>query len=175
MPSLPDTLQRAHFRSFGFFGWGCEGDKLHWTGRCWAHLILFECYSLDLPLLEHLLGMFSLRPTWLCLVIEAPATQAKFHQSSGNCTVINCTFTILYNKCFWLLPQYYGLVQTHKVYYQIRLHCTFIWAAFKSHMVWNNALYVSVPITKILSTIVSTFHSLNCFGYVIYTRKTSMY
>ena len=39
---------------------------------------------------------------------------------------------------------------------------------------WSNA-HVSAPSTTILPTTVSTFHSLNDFGHVIYTLYTSMY
>ena len=32
-----------------WIGRGREGDKPHWNERCWARLILSECFSLDLP------------------------------------------------------------------------------------------------------------------------------
>ena len=34
---------------------------------------------------------------------------------------------------------------------------------------------VSAPTTTILPTTVSNFHSLNCFGYMIYIPQTSMH
>ena len=50
-----------------------------------------------------------------------------------------------------------------------------ICAAFKSHMEWSNAQHVSTPTTMILTTIMATYHSLNCFGHVVYTLQTSLY
>ena len=58
----------------------CESEKHYLTVRCWAHLILPEGYSSDLP---------------LCLKITSlldPSSSAKFHQPSPYCTVINCTY-----------------------------------------------------------------------------------
>ena len=63
--------------------------------RCWAcHLILSKCYLPDLPInvLEHNQGIHSFRPTWLCLIANVLATQAKFHELSAYCTVIKSMF-----------------------------------------------------------------------------------
>ena len=40
---------------------------------------------------------------------------------------------LLYNKCFWFLPQYYGSVKLIKHKFLNWLLCEFIWVAFKSH------------------------------------------
>ena len=53
------------------------------------------------------------------------------------------------------------------------INCTFICAAFKSHMEWSNA-HISTPTTTILPTTVGTFHCLNCFDHM-YMSQTSMY
>ena len=50
----------------------------------------------------------------------------------------------------------------------IRLHCTFICVAFKSHTKWSNARRVSTPANTILPTIGGSSHCLNYFGHVIY-------
>ena len=50
---------------------------------------------------------------------------------------------------------------------RIRLHCTFICAAFKSHMEWSNA-HVCIPTTMILPTIAGGLYCLNCFSHVMY-------
>ena len=98
--------------------WGREGDKLHWIVRYGALLILSECYSPNLlrswrwqtPLdceiwssprtlwvllagfdLDHGFRMHCLKPIRPCLIVEVQATQAKFLQPFGLCTVINCT------------------------------------------------------------------------------------
>ena len=58
----------VQFGSFKCFCQSHEGDKPHWTERCWAHLILSENYSLDLLLLFEALPRnpyFYFRPTWL--------------------------------------------------------------------------------------------------------------
>ena len=51
----------------------------------------------------------------------------------------------------------------------------FIYAAFKSHMVGNNAQRVITPTAMILPTTVCTSHSLNCFGHMIYMQQINMY
>ena len=54
----------------------------------------------------------------------------------------------------------------------IRLCCKFICMAFKSHTERSHVPYVS---TLILPITVGTFHSLNCFGDVIYMPQTHTY
>ena len=41
---------RHKFCGFNCFSWDCESDEPHWTMRYWAHLILSECHSQNLPL-----------------------------------------------------------------------------------------------------------------------------
>ena len=65
---------------------------------------------------------------------------------------------LLQNKCFWLLLQYYGSVQTPKTCYK------FICVAFKSHVEWSNA-QVSTPTITILPSTAGNFYSLNCFDH----------
>ena len=62
------------------------------------------------------------------------------------CTVIDCEFTfhttILFG-CFGV-PVWTRKAKVLDVEY----FCTFIWASFKSHTLWNNAQYVSVITTQ---------------------------
>ena len=55
--------------------------------------------------------------------------------------------------------------------FQIRLCCTFICAAFKSHMEWSNSQRVSAPTATILPTAVGIYHNFNYFGNVIIHSK----
>ena len=62
----------------------------------------------------------------------------------------------LYDKYFWLLSWYFGPIWTWTL---IRLHCTFICKAFKSHSEWSNVQCVSSPNTIILTTTAWTARS----------------
>ena len=53
--------------------------------------------------------------------------------------------------------------------------CTLIYVAFKLHMEWSNAQCISIPTNTILPTTVSTFHSLNWVGHMIYTHHQVAY
>ena len=48
--------------------WGCECDKPLWTVRCWAHLILSEYYSPDLP------RLWKWQTTLDCEMLSSPDT-----------------------------------------------------------------------------------------------------
>ena len=56
-------------------------------------------------------------------------------------------------KCFWLLPRHYSPVRT-----RIRLSCTFICAAFKSHTDWSSVQSFNAPTTTILQIIAGTLN-----------------
>ena len=70
-------------------------------------------------------------PSWYCLIAKVLATWVKLLEPSGYCAN-QLHLHLLHNKCFWLLPWHYSLVWT--ISCQIRLHFTFICAAFKSHI-----------------------------------------
>ena len=94
--------------------------------------------------LEHSLRIYSFRRTENCLIVKILATQAKFLESSGYCTVIKCAF----------------IFSTIDIF-----DYTFIFVVFKSRTGWSNAQRVSTPITTILPTTAGGF---NGFGQGIY-------
>ena len=49
----------------------------------------------------------------------------------------------------------------------------FICVAFESHRELSNGQCVGAPTTTILPITVSIFHSLKCFGHVVYALETS--
>ena len=107
----------------------CESNEPYWTMRCKVCLILSECYLLDLLLFERGLGIFVFRLTRPCLIVKDLSPQAKFLEPTSYCTVINCLFTFLYNKCFWLLWRCYSQVWTCKSFV-LKLDCvvcSFVW------------------------------------------------
>ena len=63
--------------------------KLWYTKLAW--------YSPSATSLEHNLWIEGIRP---CLIVEVLATQAKFFQPSGYCTVINSAFSVHATKLF---------------------------------------------------------------------------
>ena len=68
--------------------------------------------------LEHSLRIHGFRPTWSCLMIKVFATQAKFLELSGYCTVITFTFHtanvfLVASTVGWLVG-FYGM-STHWV------------------------------------------------------------
>ena len=66
-------------------------------------------------------------------------------------------------------------VWTHKAWFpQIRLRCTLISVAFKSHTEWSSAWCVNASTTVILPTTKDIDHNMNCFCYVVCTLQTSM-
>ena len=76
---------------------------------------------------------------------------------------------LLYNKCFSIAstascPK----TKSKSISSKIKLHCIFIYAAFKPHTGWSNTQHVSTPTTTILPTTMGTSHSLNCFDHIIY-------
>ena len=117
----------------------------------WKILILTEStcliylYDLEHDLEIHtFLGLLDL--VWSLRFLQ------PFLEPSGYCTVINCPFnfhTTNVFHCFFNVLAQFELV-THK--FEIRLHYTFICTAYNHN---------------------GTFHSLNCFGHVIYVLQTS--
>ena len=91
-----------HSNTSGCFYQGHEGDKPHSIVRCWACLILSECYSSDLPL-------------WLRTT--SPYFIIKVLEPSGYCSEINCTFTFCATNIFgcfhvWTCSRrYFGLAR----------------------------------------------------------------
>ena len=78
-----------------------KGHEPHWTMRCWASLILFECYSLVcLYGLGHGLRINAFKPTWLYLIVKVLATWVKFLEPSGYCTMINSVFPFCTTNIF---------------------------------------------------------------------------
>ena len=59
------------------------------------------------------------RPNYPCLIVKVLATQANHLEPSGYCTVIKCTFPLLFIKHFWLLQWHYG---SGLVFWHI-IHC----------------------------------------------------
>ena len=78
----------AQFSNSEYFHKGREDDELHWTTRCWTHLMLSECYLLDLQI-------YAFRSSSSCLIIKVLATQARFLELSDYCIVINHAFIFL--------------------------------------------------------------------------------
>ena len=118
--------------------------------------------------LEHGLRINTLRSTWPCLIIKVLAAWVKFLKPSGYCVVINCTFTFSTTNVFTCCPGVIAQFKLVNISSQIRICCTFINAAFKSHIDWSNTQDVSAITTTLLPTIMSTLHCLNCFGHMIF-------
>ena len=79
----------------------CKGDEPHWIVRYRAFLILSRCYSSDLPhqtLCNRRDSCNSSELFWSIWLLYSD--QVRLYLSR--------------NKCFWLLPQCYGPVQTRK-------------------------------------------------------------
>ena len=116
---------------------------MNWIVRCWAHLILFKCYLLDLP--------DGFKPPWSYVIVEVPTTQTKFLEPSGYCTAIVCTFIFCTTNVFGCFHSIMVQFECIKHKFLIRLCCMFICAAFKSHTEWINS-HVSTPTIMILPT-----------------------
>ena len=115
---------------FTFICAGCEDDEPHWTVKYRARLILCECYSPDLPLW---LGSYSRNPRFLAYLIlpDHRSSCSPSEISWTICTVTNFALTlrtINVSGCFWGVMTLFNDIS-----FQIRLRCTFIWVAFKSH------------------------------------------
>ena len=134
-------------------------DESHRPKRCQTLLILFEFHLPDLPLL---LGE-SLEITVLGLLDLS--WSLRFLQTEQN--FLNHLVTVLWSTVFTVCTtNIFCYFWTRKVT-ELDLCGTFICVAFKSHKKWSNA-----PSTTVLLTIVNTFHSLNCFGHMIYMQQT---
>ena len=134
----------------------------HWTERCRAHLMLFENYSLDLPLWFGARPQNSrFRPTWTCLILEVLASRKKLLQSSGYCTVISYAFIFRATNAF--VCSRGCPVWTRKAYVsnKITLHIHIF--AFKLYTEWNNAQHVRALTTTILWC--------NSYRHRIWTRR----
>ena len=82
--------------------------------------------------------------TCLSLIIKVLATQAKYLEPSGYCTVINCTFTFHAANICGSLRSVMVQFELTKLMFPNQC-CTFICASFKSCMEWNTAQYVRAP------------------------------
>ena len=115
------------------------------------------------------------RSTWPGQIIEIFATQVKFFEPFGYCTLTNCTFTFCTTNVFsWFcgIMSQFELVKCkilNLIMLQVHLRIF-----LKSYTKWNYAC-VSTPATTILLVTASTYHCLNCFGHVIYALQTSIY
>ena len=118
--------------------------------------------------LKHGFGIYGFRPTWPCPIIEVLPARVKFLESSSYCTVINCTFTF-HTRIFLISATVLWL----SISSWIKLCCMFIYTAYKSHTECSNTQHVSTPTNTILPTTAGNFHSLRCFGHIIYTLQTS--
>ena len=135
------------------------------------------CYPLNLHYgFEHGLRIYAFRPIWPCLIIEILATWVKFLEPFSYCTIINCTFTYCTADVFGCFCDFMAQFKLVKhISSPIRLHCTFISMAFKSHIEWSNAQYISTLTTIILPSTAGNYHSLNCFTHMICMPQTSTY
>ena len=90
-----------------------------------------------------------------------------------------CTFQVIKKKkkqekkqiIFWYISVLLLCIRQQSINSQIRPHCTFICAAFFSHMKWSNAQHVSTPTTIILPITAGTYHCLNCLSHMIYCHR----
>ena len=76
----------SHVCATLWYGWIPNRSELTWYSPRTTHKI-------NLYDLEHSLGIYGFRPTWLCLIVELLATAAKFLQPSSYYNGINCAFT----------------------------------------------------------------------------------
>ena len=104
------------------------------------------------------------------MVLSLPdlACLLRFLQLEQNCLIH--LVTVLWSTALLLFVQQIFLVvsaslslnlNSESISSWIRLCCMFICMAFKSHMVWSNALT-----TTVLSTTAGTSLNLNCFGRI---------
>ena len=80
---------------------------------------LSATHQICLSSMEYWFRIDGFRTNWCCLIVEVLATQPKFLEWSGYCTVINCVFTFhATNVLGWfhdiMLPWHHALVQTCK-------------------------------------------------------------
>ena len=118
--------------------------------------------------LEHNFWIHSFRPTWHCLIIKVLATWVKFLQPSGYCSVINCAFTFHTRNVlgyFAVIMAQFELIE-HKFPNYTSLH---IYLCSFQITQWNNTQCVWAPTT------LGIYHSLNCFGCMLYVLQTSIY
>ena len=122
---------------------------------------------------EHDYGIHSYRPTCPCLIIKVLVTQVKFLKPSFHCTVVNCAFTFSEVNFFGLLAlcYFHFEVVEHKCLNKITLHI--LQWSFQIPTWWSNTQRVSTLTIMIVPTTARTFHDLNCFRYVIYTRQSN--
>ena len=119
------------------FCWGHEGDKPYWTVWCQAHLILYECYSSDLPVWLwaqpqnlHFLAYLTSPDHWH----SYNPSKISFTIWLLYCDQLNLHF--LHSKCFSVVStSWWPTLNLYSISFWIRLHCTFICVAFKSHTV----------------------------------------
>ena len=99
-----------------------------------------------------------------------PANQLTFLELSDHSTMTNYFFAF-HTTCFWMFPGFNGQIRTQNISSLIKSLCIFICALFKSHLEGSNSQHISTPTTAMLLTTTGTFHSLNCFGRVIYASQ----
>ena len=100
--------------------------------------------------MENSLKIYGTMRTWLCL-IEIHATQAKFLQTPGYFTKINCIFTF-HTKMFLVASSaLWPSLNLKWISSCIRLHNTFICAVFKSHTEWSLSSQLGLENTPVAS------------------------
>ena len=100
--------------------------------------------------LEHDLKIHTFRPIWPCQIVKVLATEVNFFHPSGFWTIINCILTFCTKMLFVASVALWSSLNSNSISSQIRLHCTFICSAFRSHTAKNDAQHVSTPTTTIL-------------------------
>ena len=78
------------------------------------------------------------KPAWPCLIIKVLATQTKFLEPSGYCTVINYDFTFHTTNSFGSFRDVMAKFEFVKDS-QIRLHFTFIYVVLNH--TWSEAMH----------------------------------
>ena len=157
--------------------WGYEGDQPHWTVKYRAHLILSECYSLDLPRWWRwpTTRDWEMPSSLDTLQVLLTGTEYMVWTYSLESRVLGLPY--LAWKMFFVASAAYGPVRTSEACFRIRLYFMFISAIFKSYTSWRYVQYVSAHTTNILpnttdSTNVTTndgFSNISAANY--YVRK----
>ena len=107
---------------------------------------------------------------WICLYsLKHGIGISDFRSTSHYSTVINRAFTFYTANVFMSWPVWTLKTKVPK------LDSVVSSSVQLSNHSWSNAQHVSTPTTMILSSTAVTFHSLNCFGHMIYAPQTRMY
>ena len=153
---------QAQLGSSECFFQSCENVESHWTMRCWTHLIVSKSYLLDLSLC---LGASDQNPWFWAYLTFAD------YQSSCTTWLLyrdQPPLHLLYNKWFFIASEvtWCSLNSGSRSSY-IRLHCMFIYAAFKSHAEGSKVQCIGTPLTTILPTTAGIYNGLNYFSHMI--------